>query len=66
MHRSIPTVPPPSEIRIVEKKLANAPWPGQTSCSNAPGAVAKNVLLSSFLVLLSIKSKLTVPKNSPS
>ena len=38
-------------------KLANAPPPGQKSCSNAPGYGLKNVLFSSFLDLLSIKSK---------
>ena len=48
--------------------MANAPPPGQNSCSNAPGWWLKhviNVLLSSFSVLLSVKSKLIQAKLSP-
>ena len=62
MHQSIPTVPipppqeaDPQELEFFENKLANAPPPGQNSCSNAPGwwlKHVKNVLFSSFLVLL--------------
>ena len=45
MHQSIPTVPipppppraDPRELGFFENKLANAPPPGQNSCSNAPG-----------------------------
>ena len=75
MHQTIPTVPihspraDPRELRFFENKLANAPPPGQNSCSNAPGwwlKNVKNVLFSSFLVLLSVKSKLIQTKLSPS
>ena len=47
MHQSIPTVPippppptpgaDPQELGFFENKLANAPPPGQNSCSNALG-----------------------------
>ena len=40
MHQSIPAVPPradPRELAFFENELANAPPPGQKSCSNAPG-----------------------------
>ena len=44
MHQSIPAVPIPSphrtdpwELAFFENELANAPPPGQKSCSNAPG-----------------------------
>ena len=76
MHQSIPTVPippPPPNffffLGFFESKLANAPPPGQNSCSNAPGwwlKHVKNVLFSSSLVLLSVKSKLIQTKLSPS
>ena len=77
MHQSIPTVPippppfqaDPRELGFFKNKLANAPPPGQNSCSNAPGWWLKhvrNVLFSSFLVLLSVKSKLIQAKLSPS
>ena len=67
-----PPPPPradPRELGFFENKLANAPPPGQNSCSNAPGwwlKHVKNVLFSSFLVLLSVKSKLIQTKLSPS
>ena len=70
MHLPIPTVPhpraDPRELGFFESKLANAPLPGQKSCSHAPGLGPKNVLFSSFLDLLSIKSKLIQAKFSPS
>ena len=59
----------PRKLGFFENKLANAPPPGQNSCSNAPGwwlKHVKNVLSSSFLVLLSVKSKLIQAKLSPS
>ena len=45
MHQSIPAVPipppplraDPRELAFFENELANAPLPGQKSCSNAPG-----------------------------
>ena len=45
MHQSIPAVPTsppppradPRELAFFENELANAPQPGQKSCSNAPG-----------------------------
>ena len=41
MHQSIPAVPIPPradpwELAFFENELANAPPPGQKSCSNAP------------------------------
>ena len=70
---STPPPPPPradpGELGLFENKLANAPSPGQNSCSNAKAwwlKHVKNVLLSSFLVLLSAKSKLIQAKLSPS
>ena len=68
MHQSIPTVPP-RELGFFENKLANAPPLGQNSCSHTPGwwlKHVKNVLFSSFLVLLSVTSKLIQVKLSPS
>ena len=49
--------------------MANAPPPGQNGYSNAPGWWLKHTkffLFSSFLVLLSVKSKLIQTKLSPS
>ena len=60
---------PPGIRNFLENKLANAPPPGQNSCSNAPGwwlKHVKNVLFSSFLVLLSVESKLIQTKISHS
>ena len=43
MHQSIPAVPipppraDPRELAFFENEVANAPPPGQKSCSNAPG-----------------------------
>ena len=45
MHQSIPAVPipphppraDPGKLAFFENELANAPPPGQKSCSNAPG-----------------------------
>ena len=69
MHQSIPTVPippplPPAdpwELGLFENKLANAPPPGQNSCSNAPGWVLKHVKN-----VFSVKSKPIQAKLSPS
>ena len=64
-----PPPPPPAdpwELGFFQNKLANAPPPGQNSCSNAPGWWLKNVLFSSFLILLSVKSELIQAKLSPS
>ena len=71
MHQSIPTVPIPSradprELGFFQNKLANDPPPGQNSCSNAPGWWLKDVLFSSSLVLLAVKSELIQAKLSPS
>ena len=48
-----PSPPPPGAapraLAFFENKPANAPWRGQTSCSNAPGYREKNKLISKFL-----------------
>ena len=63
MHQSFPTAPTPPP------PPPPSPGRGQNSCSNAPGWWLKHVnffLFSSFLVLLTVKSKLIQAKLSPS
>ena len=72
MHQSIPAVPipppraDPRELSFFENELANAPPPGQKELFKCPGEGLKNVLFTSFLDLVSIKSKLIQGKFSPS
>ena len=60
-HTPPPPRADPRELGFFENKLANAPPPGQKSCSNAPGSGAQKCFIPSFPAVIGWKANARPP-----